>query len=61
MHSLKKSTEAGPPAINCSTAERVLLRDLAQQVAEIAALPAQQQTIDDWKALNALQPNRPMD
>jgi hypothetical protein len=29
-------------------------------VAEIAALPAQQQTIDLWKALNSLHPIRPM-
>ena len=37
-----------------------VLRELGKQVAEIAALPAQQQTIDLWKQLNALRPARPM-
>ncbi|MGC9523627.1 MAG: hypothetical protein ACP5HG_17355, partial [Anaerolineae bacterium] len=34
--------------------------DLAHQVAEIAALPVQQETIHLWKALNDLHPVRPM-
>ena len=33
---------------------------LAGQVAEIAALPVQQETVALWKALNALKPVRPM-
>jgi hypothetical protein len=37
-----------------------VLRDLALQVAEIAALPVQQATISLWKALNGLRPVRPM-
>lgn len=37
-----------------------ILRELAKRVAEIAALPAQQETIRLWKALNSLQPERPM-
>ena len=36
------------------------VRELANQVAEIAALPVQQETIGLWKALNDLHPVRPM-
>ncbi len=43
-----------------TTQDKHTLRDLAHQVAEIAALPAQQETIDLWKALNDLHPVRPM-
>ena len=41
-------------------AEMTVLRELARQVAEIAALPVQQEAIALWKALNALAPRRPM-
>lgn len=37
-----------------------ILRELAKQVAEIAALPVQQEKIQMWKALNRLDPVRPM-
>jgi hypothetical protein len=37
-----------------------ILRELSKQVAEIAALPVQQETISLWKALNDLRPVRPM-
>jgi len=37
-----------------------ILRELAKQIAEIAALPIQQETIRLWKALNGLKPIRPM-
>ena len=40
--------------------DRSVLRSLAAQVAEIAALPVQQETIVLWKALNGLRPMRPM-
>jgi len=40
--------------------DRDALRGLATQVAEIAALPVQQETITLWKALNGLKPIRPM-
>ncbi len=43
-----------------SRKERGILRELAKQVAEIAALPVQQETISLWKALNGLKPVRPM-
>ncbi|MBI5093473.1 MAG: hypothetical protein HZB26_13660 [Candidatus Hydrogenedentes bacterium] len=43
-----------------SAQDRNILRELAGQIAEIAALPAQQETISLWKALNALKPVRPM-
>ena len=38
----------------------VNVRELAAQVAEIAALPVQQETIALWQALNDLRPERPM-
>jgi hypothetical protein len=41
-------------------AERDVLRTLAHEIAEIAALPIQQQTRTLWKALNGLVPARPM-
>jgi len=40
--------------------DRIIVRELAAQVAEIAALPAQRETIALWKALNGLKPVRPM-
>jgi hypothetical protein len=43
-----------------TSAERTILRELGKQVAEIAALPVQQETIRLWKALNGLRPERPM-
>ncbi|MCX7011464.1 MAG: hypothetical protein NTW86_02650 [Candidatus Sumerlaeota bacterium] len=39
---------------------REILKTLASRVAEIAALPAQAETIRLWKALNGLKPVRPM-
>ncbi len=43
-----------------SRKDQIILRGLAEQVAEIAALPVQQETIAQWKALNGLRPVRPM-
>jgi hypothetical protein len=40
--------------------DRDVLRRLGEQVAEIAALPVQQETIALWKANNGLRPVRPM-
>ena len=40
--------------------DTTILRELGQRVAEIAALPVQQETIRLWKALNGLRPARPM-
>jgi len=40
--------------------DKEILRELANQVAEIAALPVQQETKNLWKALNGLKPVRPM-
>lgn len=37
-----------------------ILRELAKQVAEIAALPRQKETVMAWKAMNGLKPVRPM-
>lgn len=37
-----------------------IVRELAKQVSDIAALPVQQDTIALWKALNGLRPARPM-
>jgi hypothetical protein len=43
-----------------SLADVARVRDLAARVAELAALPVQQETIRLWKALNGLRPERPM-
>jgi hypothetical protein len=40
--------------------DREVLRDLGKQIAEISALPEQQETVSLWKALNGLKPVRPM-
>jgi hypothetical protein len=40
--------------------DRSLLRNLARDLAEIAALDVHQQTIANWKRLNMLQPGKPM-
>ena len=40
--------------------ERDVVRGLAQQVAAVAALPAQQETAELWRRLNRLDPVRPM-
>ena len=42
------------------TKDQKIVRELGQQVAEIAALPVQEETISSWKALNALKPVRGM-
>jgi hypothetical protein len=46
--------------MNASDSDRNLLRPLGEEIAEIAALPVQQETIEAWRALNGLQPARPM-
>ena len=43
-----------------SANDRSILRDLGKRVADIAALPVQQEKITLWKALNDLHPARPM-
>jgi hypothetical protein len=43
-----------------SPKDRDVLRRLGGEVAAIAALPVQQETISLWKALNGLRPKRPM-
>jgi hypothetical protein len=40
--------------------DRVLLRELANRVAEIASLPVQDEKRRLWRALNSLKPERPM-
>jgi len=40
--------------------DRVILRELAARVAEVAALPVQEEKKRLWKALNGLKPERPM-
>ena len=46
--------------MSVSNNDRRILRELAQRVAEIAALPVQQETISLWKAHNGLKSVRPM-
>jgi hypothetical protein len=43
-----------------SANDKSVLRDLAKPLAEIAALPAQRETVRLWKSLNGLRPVRPM-
>jgi hypothetical protein len=43
-----------------SAKDREILRTLAKEVAEIAALPVQQERTRLWKDFNALRPRRPM-
>jgi len=46
--------------VRLTAARRETLRDLARQVAEIAALAEHQETVRLWKRLNGLEPERPM-
>jgi hypothetical protein len=46
--------------MSISAADTEILRHLAAEVAEIAALPVQQQTIANWKTLNSLKRAKPM-
>jgi len=46
--------------MSVTSRDKETLRELARQIAEIAALPSQQETISLWKALNSLKPVRPM-
>ena len=43
-----------------ATTEQDILRELARQVAEIAALPIQAERIELWKSVNRLKPTRPL-
>lgn len=43
-----------------SARDRTIIRNLAAQVAEIAALPVQEQKRELWRKLNGLKPERPM-
>lgn len=43
-----------------SSNDKHVLRELGKRIAEIAALPVQQETVALWKALNGLRPERPM-
>jgi hypothetical protein len=43
-----------------SSRDKQIIQELAHRVAEIAALPVQQETIGNWKALNRREPARPM-
>jgi hypothetical protein len=46
--------------VTIPVSDRDTLRELGTQVAEIAALPVQQEIVSLWKALNGLKPIRPM-
>jgi hypothetical protein len=41
-------------------ADRIILRELAERLAEISALPVQEEKKRLWRALNGLKPERPM-
>ncbi len=49
------TTSAGLPG-----ADVAVVRELAAKVAELAALPVQQERVREWQALNGLRPERPM-
>ena len=49
------TTSSGLPAKDVE-----VVRELAARVAELAALPVQQDRIREWQALNGLRPERPM-
>ena len=46
--------------MSVSASDREIIRRLAAEVAEVAALPCQQTTADLWRRLNDLEPARPM-
>jgi hypothetical protein len=48
------------PGGNGYARDRAIIRELARELAEIAALPVQQETVALWKAHNDLRPVRPM-
>lgn len=52
--SVGRSSSEFPPA------DREIIRRLAAQVAQIAALPIQEQTTNEWKRLNGLRPGKPL-
>ncbi len=43
-----------------SATDRSILRELAKEVAELAAMPVQQERVRRWKEHNSLKPGRPM-
>ena len=51
---------ARPANTSCVDRDRDVLRELGRQLAEVAALPAQQQPAALWRQLNGLRPARPM-
>lgn len=57
-----ETTQRDPRKVRAAlTKEEIeVLRELGRQVADIAHLPVQQETIESWKALNRLDPARPM-
>jgi hypothetical protein len=57
---LEAKSASGKAASEFPPADRDIIRRLAEQVAEIAALPVQQQTINEWKRSNSLRPGKPM-
>jgi hypothetical protein len=50
----------GGPQVPITSHDREVIKGLATEVAEVAALPVQRETIALWKALNGLRPVRPM-
>jgi hypothetical protein len=46
--------------VNGAEKDRIVLRELASRIAEIAALPVQEEKRRLWRKLNGLQPERPM-
>jgi hypothetical protein len=62
--STSRATEAASPggkyASEFSAADRDVIRRLAEEVAQIAALPEQKRRIGEWKRLNGLRHGKPL-
>jgi hypothetical protein len=56
----KSAAGVGRSSSEFPPADREIIRRLAAEVAEIASLPVQKQTINEWKRLNGLRPGKPM-
>lgn len=58
--SISQARAVGRSSSEFSAADREIIRRLAAEVAEIAALPVQKQTLNEWKRSNNLRPGKPL-
>jgi hypothetical protein len=57
---ISQAKSVGRSSFEFSAADREIIRRLAAEVAEIAALPVQKRNMDEWKRLNGLRPGKPL-